>query len=135
MVNVRAIANRATSAINPNVLTSVQKCVGYSSGAGYHRTPDYAPAVPVVMQVQALTAKDLQHLDSMNIQGAEHAVFTDSVLTPVDRANQTGGDLVEFTNPATAIRNVWLVIAILESWGTAGWGRYALCKQIDTPIS
>jgi len=133
VVNVRAIANRATSAINPNVLTSVQKCVGYSSGAGYHRTPDYAPAVPAVLQIQALTVKDLQHLDSMNIQGAEHAVYGNIVLTPVDRASQTGGDLVEFTNPATGVRNVWLVAAVLEGWSTAGWGRYALVKQTDTP--
>lgn len=131
MVNVRAIANRATSAINPNILASVRRCTGYLTTVGFHREPSYADPVDVVVQIQALTAKDLQHLDAMDIQGVECAAYSNVQLAAVDRKDQTGGDLVTFTNPATGTSDTWLVTAILENWATASWGRVGLTKQID----
>lgn len=131
MVNVRAVANRACSGVNPNVLASVRICTGYTLGAGYKSTASYADPVDRVVQVQALSKADVKHLDSLDISNAKVACYANMQLTPADRKKQSGGDLVTFTDPSDGSRNVWLVVAVLEGWTTVGWSRVALCKQID----
>jgi hypothetical protein len=130
-MNVRDRANRLTQRINPNLTASLRVCIGYTTGTGLKRVPNYAPAVPCVVQIQALTKGDVRHLDGLNITNAERACFANVQLTPVDRKSQSGGDLLTFTDPVTNRADVWLVTAILESWSTAGWCKVALTKQLD----
>lgn len=131
MVNLRAAANRATSAINPNVEALVQICIGYTTAANGRQAPSYDAAIPVTIQIQALSKKDVEHLDSLNISGAERAVYANMQLTAVDRVKQSGGDLITFTDPGDSVAHVWLVTALLEGWSTASWSRAAITRQKD----
>ncbi len=69
-MNLRAVANRATSAINPNLTAILRVCTGYAS-VDYVRRPTYA---------------------------ATRAVYANQQLTCVDRVDRTGGDLLNFDN-------------------------------------
>lgn len=131
MVNVRAAANVATSAVNPNVAALVQISTGYTTAANGVQAPSYATPIPLTIQIQALSKKDVEHLDSLNISGAERAVYANMQLTAVDRVKQSGGDLITFTDPGDGVAHVWLVTALLEGFSTAGWSRAAITRQKD----
>lgn len=125
MVNLRAIANRATSRINPNLSIGWRRYAGKTVGADGTYTLSYDASVTIVGQVQALGKKDIEHLANLNISDCERMVYVNQQLQATDRREQTGGDLLTFEG------RVWLVAAILEGWTTAGWCRAAVSKQMD----
>lgn len=127
MVNLRRIANVATSRINPNVSIGYQRYAGYAVGADGTPSPSYDPSVPVIAQVQSLGKKEVDHLSSLRISNCERMVYVNFQLQATDRVEQTGGDLLTFEG------RVWQVEAILEGWTTAGWSRGAVSKQMDVP--
>lgn len=128
-MNLRAVANRATSVVNPNISGELRACIGYASNAAYKRAPQYADAVPIIVQAQALSKKEIEHLDSLNLSNATRAVYANQQLTGVDREDQTGGDLLDFADPGNPKVNSWLVIAVLESW-SGQWCKVAIGKQL-----
>lgn len=125
MVNLRAIANRSTSRINPNLTFELRSYAGYAINPDGTTAPSYAPKRYVVGQVQALGKKDIEHLSSLNVSNCERMVYVNAQLQATDRKAQTGGDLLTFEGA------VWLVAAIMEGWTTAGWCRAALIRQMD----
>lgn len=133
MVNLRAIANRATSRINPNVPAQAQVSIGYVTSAAGKREPAFADAVPVTIQMQALTKPEIEHLDALNIQGTEVSAFANMQLSGVDAVKNKGGDLItidtDLTIPADLRGSKWLVTAVLEGWATAGWCKVGLTRQ------
>lgn len=127
MVNLRRIANAATSRINPNITIGLERYVPGPVIPNPDGTtaPSYDPSVPIVGQVQALGKKDIDHLSALNISDCERMVYVNFQLQATDRVAQTGGDLLTFEG------RKWLVMAILEGWTTAGWSRAAVSKQMD----
>ncbi len=123
-MNLRTIANRATRGINPNIAATVQVSLPYTTAANGRQQPVYAPPAPVTLQAQALSKREVEHLDSMNMSNATRAVYADIQLTGVDRTTRSGGDLLTFEGAT------WLVIAVLEAWTTAGWCKVALARQL-----
>jgi hypothetical protein len=123
-MNLRAVANRLTSAINPNVAATVQVSTGYTTGASGKQVPNYAAPVAATVQMQALTKKEIEHLDSMNLSQTQVAIYADMQLTGVDRTKNSGGDLV------TIGGDTWLVTAVLEGWTVAGWCKVAATRQM-----
>lgn len=127
MVNLRARANVLTRRINPNISIGLRRYSGIAVADDGEQTPQYAASVPIVGQVQAIGKKDIEHLSSLNISDCERMVYVDTQLQATDRKEQTGGDLLTFEG------RVWMVMAIMEGWSTAGWCRAAVSKQMDTP--
>ncbi len=125
MVNLRRLANVATSRINPNITIGLRRYAGWTVSDDGGRTPAYDESVPIVGQVQALGKKDIDHLAMLNISDCERMVYVDAQLQATDRKEQTGGDLLTFEG------RTWLVVAIMEGWTTAGWSRAAVSKQMD----
>lgn len=123
-MNLRAIANRATSAVNPNISVQWRRYEGYDIGPNGKASIAYADPVPVVAQVQALSKKDVEHLDAMNLSTCERAAYVNGQLQAFDRLAGTGGDMLYFEN------QWWKVMAILEGWTSAGWARVALTAQM-----
>ena len=123
MINVRAIANRATSGINPNLRIGYRAYAGYTKDAAYKPVPSYADSVEIVAQVQALSKKEIEHLDNLNISNATRSVYANRQISCVDRVTQSGGDLLDFEGAA------WLAVAVLEGWTTAGWCKVAVARQ------
>jgi len=130
-MNGRGAANSPTQAVNPNIEAKLQVCIGSNTAADYSREPLYADAVDCIVQVQSLSKKEIEHLDSLNLSNATQGIYANRQLTGVDRVDQSGGDLVTYTDPASGTRNVWLVIAVLEAWNTSGWCKVAIAKQTD----
>lgn len=127
MVNLRARANVLTRRINPNISIGLRRYTGMTVSDDGSQNPAYAKAVPILGQVQAIGKKDVEHLASLNISDCERMVYADTQLQATDRRDQTSGDLLIFED------RVWLVVAIMEGWSTAGWCRAAVSKQMDAP--
>lgn len=126
-MNLRGVANRLTSAINPNQPARVYVSAGYVTDAAGRQTPAYRrDDTDSLVQVQALTKKELEHLAELNISDATRGCYANRQLTGVDRVLQSGGDLLDMSDGR------WLVTAVLEGWTTAGWCKVALTRQLDT---
>lgn len=123
-MNLRAIANAATQGVNPNIVATLTASTGYTTAANGKQVPTYAASVPITIQAQRLTSKEVEHLDSMNMSSATRAVYANTQLSGVDRVKGIGGDLLTFGG------DTWLVIAVLEDWSlTAGWCKAAVARQ------
>ncbi len=135
-MNLRGIANRATSRINPNIPGEALIYAGYATAASGKRTAKYADPVPVTVQLQALTRDEIKHLDAMNIAGTETAAFVDKRLTSIDRDQRSGGDVLILGAsrevPEHLRGTAWLVTAVLEEWSVSGWSRVGLTRQMSS---
>lgn len=126
-MNLRNMANRVTSAINPNLSVQHRPYAGYSTLGTGKVAVTYGAARPLVAQVQALTKKEIEHIDNMNLSPCDRAAYVNGQLQAYDRVEQTGGDFLYFEN------RWWKVMAILEGWTTAGWCKVALVGQLQGP--
>ena len=111
-MNLNDIVAGAIDAINPATLAQVQHSLGYTTtAADGTQVPAYSSPRWTGIQVQALTARDIQLIDSLNLQGEVRAIYLDGnwegVLRPLDK----GGDLIMFNG------QTWLVKQVLEQWG------------------
>lgn len=128
-MTLRGLANSMTSTINPNVLGTLLLSTGNTTAATGKQVPTFAvPITDVSMQVQPLTTGDLKHLDALNIQGVDRAVFMDGAISGVERLAQKGGDFLFFSG------SWWLVKAVLAAWSDSGWVKVAVTQQVKAPI-
>jgi hypothetical protein len=126
-VNLRGVANRLTSAVNPNVPATLYVSAGYVTDAAGRQTPAYQPPETLTIQAQSLSKRELEYLAQMSISNATRSVFANRLLTGADRAAQSGGDLLDMADGR------WLVTATLEDWMlTSGWCKVAVTRQLDT---
>ena len=136
-MNLRGMANAATSAINPNIPVTLRRSTGYTTSDSGRQVPSYAADEPVTVQVQALTQKELQHLNGLGISNGQASVYANTQLSSVDRPSNSGGDLIIFgtdaKTPAGLRGQTWLVVALLEGWVGAGWCKAAITSQMSDP--
>ncbi|MEN2711430.1 hypothetical protein [Sphingomonas sp. VL_57B] len=136
-MNLRAIANRATSGINPNIPATISVSIGAVTATNGKRIPAYAAPAVMAVQVQALEKEEIKHLDSLNISNAQASVYVDMQLSGADRTTGSGGDLISFGTgidvPAPLRGQTWLVVAVLEGWVTGSWCKAAITRQMPAP--
>jgi len=125
-MNLRDIANRVTSRVNPNTTAQWLAYAGYTVLANGKPSVTYASPVAIQIQAQAITVADLQHIDAMSLGTVDRVILTDAPVKAIDRASQAGGDLLVFESAT------WLVSGVLEDWSTSGWSRVTLTKQVST---
>lgn len=126
MVNLRAIANSATSRINPNVLAVARRYTGFVTNLNGISVPNYIDT-PVIVQVQALSYTDITMLDGMNIQGVRRSIYTNGVISGIIRVAQKGGDLIIFPTGMMPEGDTWLAALVLEAW--PDWTHVAITLQ------
>lgn len=127
-MNLHAIAGPIVSAVNPWQAAQWKASTGYTKDASYKQMPSYAAPVDVMVQMQALTFKDLQQVAGINLNGEARAMYLNGNVQGVLRPDGQGGDL--FILPDAS---VWLVVHILEPWNrTAGWIKCAVVRQTAT---
>lgn len=126
--NLRATANSVTRIINPNFPATLAISTGNVVGPDFVQIPTY-DQINIFAQVQPLSSKDLRQLDSLNIQGAEKAIYLNGVALGVNRIKQRGGDLVIFAPGTLPEGDNWLVLASLEQWGGGVWAKVAVVLQ------
>jgi hypothetical protein len=131
MVNWRALANSATSAVNPNVGAKLLISTGYTTNAKFQQVPTYDNQ-SVSAQVQPLSSGDLKLLDGLNIQGAQKAIYLNGAALAISRVKKLGGDLIVFPDGTLPEGNTWLTLASLEQWGGT-WCKVAAVLQDDIP--
>ena len=122
-MNLHQIVAPLISAVNPSVSGTYQASNGYATDANYKQQPAYAAPVTMPMQVQALSAKDIEHLDALNIQGVVRKVFLNGNVQGVNRVTAKGGDLLNFNG------RKWLVTIVFETWDASGWCSVGVTEQ------
>lgn len=124
-MDLRGIANRVTSTINPNEMVTLLPSTGFTVGAGAKQIPTYGTPVTGPAQVQALDSSELLKLNGLNIQGDIRAIYLRGVLAGVIRPEQIGGDLIKRGFP----QETWLVVKVLETW--PNWTKAVIVHQGD----
>lgn len=125
MIDVHALANRATSLVNPNVPITWARSTGYTTAADGSRTPT-TNSTTLAGQVQGLTSEDLRQTDGLNISGIKRSVILRGDVEALVRADGKGGDMLQFKDSTGAMRD-WLVVLVQETWPT--WCRVIVVQQ------
>lgn len=121
-MNLRAIANSVTKSVNPNVSAQIFKSIGNTTADDGSMTPSYAEAVTMDVQKQAVSQRDLQHIDNLNLQGVFVSIHTNGNWCGLGRKKDEGGDLFVIGD------DTWLVVAVPENW--PDWTRVVACLQL-----
>lgn len=122
-MNLHGIAAPLVGLVNPFVDGQLVASTGSTINADYSATPGYAAAVPLKVQKQDLSFKDLQHVNNLNLQGELCAIYCLGMVRAVNRENQTGGDKIVIG------ADTWLAVAIAEQW--PDWVRVIGQKQVN----
>lgn len=126
-MNLHGIAGPYIAAVNRVVDAQWQRSTGYTTGADGKRTPAYAPAKLIKVQMQPLAYKDLIQIDGLNINGEKRVMYANHRIEGVLRSDGQGGDLITLENSS-----VWLVIHLLENFHyTSGWCKIAVVRQME----
>ncbi len=123
-MNLHAIASQATAAVNPLTAITVLQSTGYTKSGDGTQVPTYTSGT-VSGSVQALSGKDLQKLEGLNVQGVSQKAYLSGDFEGIFRVLGKGGDLLKFGG------QTYLVVAVLERW--PDWVCVALSMQLDGP--
>lgn len=123
-MNLRSVANSATSNINPNITAIGRRYKGQTVGEGRKQVPSYYDDETVTIQLQPLSRGDIQHIDGLNLQGLIKSIHINGSYYSVNRTMQKGGDLFIIDG------QTWLVVEPMELW--PNWSRCLVCLQVDS---
>ena len=110
-MNLQAIAAPLAAAVNPTVLVTYRKSVGYSTDSAYTQQPKYADFAGVPCQIQPVPSGELRRFSGLNQQGSYQRMYLNGDIEGVVRSAIKGGDL--FVLPDGS---VWLVTNSVENW-------------------
>ncbi|WP_048996424.1 hypothetical protein [Burkholderia multivorans] len=123
-MNLHGIVSGAISTVNPPILATFKSSNGtYTTNPDGTRIPAYDITENVPIQVQALTAAEIRHMDNLNLQGVLRAVYLNGQANGIVRKYGKGGDLLIFNG------QTWLATTVLESW--PDWTKIAVTLQLD----
>ena len=130
-MNLHQIVSGAIGVVNPQFLGDIVSNTGYTTAPSGRRTETTQTFPNVLMQVQPLTMKEIDHLDSLNIQGTLRAVHLNGNVQGLNRVSGKGGDVLMIpTKMTSAAKDTWLVVAVLERFDADGWCRVAVSLQV-----
>jgi len=129
-MKLHGVVSGNIQAVNPFITGTVKISTGNTTNADGSRTPTYAEVDGVTMQVQALTFRDIQQIDGLNLQGTRRAIYLYGEIDGLVRPTNQGGDLIIIASGVHA--GTWLVALVLEQWGDgtpASWCKVACTLQ------
>src|SRR3984957_11576221 len=132
-MNLHALVRPLIGTINPDVVVSWQVAIGYTTQLDGTQVPSYS-VVSAPMQVQGLSAKELAHLERLNIEGVFRRVYTYGNAQGVVRPDFKGGDLLAFAQQYGGNPQLWKVVNVGETWPDAvanGWSGVIVQLQTD----
>lgn len=130
-MNLHGIVSGVIGAVNPHVPATLQRSNGYATAPDGGRTPAYVTS-PQTVQVQALSAKEIQHLDGLNISGVLRKVYLNGDWRSLYRPGNQGGDRFQFGTTGVPVNlqgTTWLVVQVLETW--PDWCSLAIQLQMS----
>lgn len=119
-MNLRKIANLATSTINRNIPAVLARNIGFIINADYSRSPTFEYFTAQI-QVQAVTEDMLAFMQNQGIQGVLRSVYLDGNWSGIIRADSKGGDILKFNGYD------WMVVHVIESW--PDWSHVIVAQQ------
>ncbi len=129
-MNLHAIVSGAIGTVNPFVTATIQRSNGeYTTLPDGSRVPSYGDSITASVQVQALTADEIKHLDGLNIQGVRRAIYLTGAVASLVRDQNEGGDLIQFAAGTFPEGDVWLIAIVLEAWSQSNWVKAAITLQ------
>ena len=130
-MNLHAVVRDQIPAVNPDRDGTWRHSTGYTTAANGSRTPTYTD-IPVQLQIQSLTGKDLHHMNMLNIQGVQRVVYMYSNVQGVVRTDQQGGDLLLFSQDIGGAVAIWKVVVVLETWtpDVLAWCKLGVTLQL-----
>ena len=127
-MNLRAIANNAIVSINPNIKATLELQSSYTTDETGKRIAQPAELVLVNLQIQALTAQEIQRLDGGLLQQSEHlSAYITGQLHSLRRITGQGAERLYFARYGDNKPCYWLITSIVESW--QDWCKVIICKQ------
>ncbi len=129
-MNLHGLAGPIIAAVNPSIEALFTGNPGWTIQEDGRRVPAYLDPVPVQAQVQALSWRDLQQTEGLNLQGTQVGVYLYGVASGAVRVNFRGGDLI--TIAAGPWAGVYLTHVVLEQW--PDWVKVA-CTLQNQPVS
>jgi hypothetical protein len=131
-MNLHGLVRGVVTSVNPDVETTLLRSTGYNTAPDGGRAPTYS-STPQLVQVQALSAPEIRHLDGLNITGVLRKVFLDGDWRGIYRPGNAGGDKFQFGSAAPVPINLrgttWLVVQVLETW--PDWCSLAIQQQMS----
>jgi hypothetical protein len=128
---LNAVVGPCTRVISPSVTGTLKVSTGWTQNADYTRSPTYFTA-PVRVDVQALTAEEIRHVDALNIQGTLRGVWFNGRIEGLDRPAGKGGDILVLNGPGVLNGTTWLCVHVMEQWDESGWVHVVIQLQDDT---
>lgn len=128
-MNLRATANSRTQTINPNLVIELLRSNGYTVGPAFKQIPAFI-SVSGEAQIQALSGKDLMHLNNMNIQGVSRKVYLYGNWMGVVRSDEKGGDVLVFPQAPGEPNQQWKIRTVFETW--PDWCAVGVSLQVGT---
>lgn len=125
-MNLRAIANGATAAVNPNTAALLRLPDKYRTDDAGRRSSTFSDE-PVTIQAQALSAAERQQFDGLLQQGQMLSVYVSGQFHVLRRIEGKGAEKLLFAAYGESQPSEWLVKALLESW--PNWCRVVVCRQ------
>lgn len=131
-LNMHSVVRGAINGLNSDIPVQWLKSTGTTVSASGKRTPSYATAVTIPAQVQPVGGQDLRRYAFLQEQGVYRSVHLYGNIAGIIRAQQTGGDLLQFADPTETNGTVytWLCKAVPETWQT-GFCRVLVARQLD----
>lgn len=129
--NLHGLVRGAINSVNPDIDGQWLISTGNAVSASGKSTPSYAAAVPVKLQVQAVSGSDLRKYAFLQGQGVFRAVYMYANPDAINRVESKGGDLLQFPQYPKGVNRTWLVSKVDEPW-TAGNGGLSWCRVIVT---
>lgn len=128
-MNLRNIVNRVTQTVNPNLTIDLLRSDGYTTAANGKQAPAFL-TLSGAAQVQGLAAKDLQHMNNLNIQGVLRKVYLYGNWMGVVRSDAKGGDVLVFPQAPGMPDQQWKVVTVFETW--PDWCAVGVVLQVGT---
>lgn len=124
-MNLNMLVGPIVAAVNPWTTATYRQSAGPTTAPSGARAAAYLDPVDVLVQKQALTWKDLQQVQGLNLNGEQAAIYVDGDWQAVSRPRLRGGDLITLENGS-----VWLVVKVIENWfDKDGWAKVACTLQ------
>lgn len=133
--NLHGLVRGAINSVNPDIAGQWLVSTGTIIDDAGASTPQYAAAVSVKCQVQAVKGSDLRKYDFLQAQGVYRAVYMFANPDAINRLESKGGDLLKFAQYPKGAAKTWLIRAVDEPWtsgnGNLAWSRVIVVLQLD----
>ena len=125
-MNLRAIANGATAAVNPNTAALLRLPDKYRTDDAGRRSTVFRDE-PVTIQAQSLSAAEREQFDGLLQQGQMLSVYVSGQVHVLRRIAGKGAEKLLFTAYGESEPSEWLVKSLQESW--PNWCRVVVWRQ------